>query len=292
MKKTMRSTTTWRAQQIARQIGNLSLSLFLLAFTACSDNNELPEPAPILPELPAITVTASGTYMVNNLPGDTTQTMSGQDATGDGNFETVYYSLEDGRAIPKEYAATDNWDIAFAGIYNSSIWANHGEIQFEDGSTGPGFGSPGRGGLYLIVDNEVDMRYYNSNTHQPTTLPIPFTYLDEAYDKVTAVPAAAQSQLLSNGYLSLDHFLGSGDGYAFYDFYGTMYPGNANKTHVVYNMARPIIIKTAKGNWAKLIIYSFYRNKPEDPDRTNQAPFISFKYTILKDKSTDFSTIE
>lgn len=266
--------------------------LLLAPFVACSDKGETPEPEPILPELPAITVTSSGTYTVNNLPGDTTQTMSGQDVTSDGNFQTIYYSLEDGRAIPKEYAATDKWDIAFAGIYNSSIWANHGEVQFEDGSKGPGFGSTGRGGLHLVVDSEVDSKYYDSNTHKPKVLPIPFSYLDEAYNKIAEVPAAAQAKLLSNGYLNLDHFLGSGDGYAFYDFYGTMYPGNAKKSHVVYNMARPIIIKTAKGNWAKVIIYSFYKNKPEDPDRDDKAPFISFKYTILKDKSTDFSTAE
>ncbi|WDF69642.1 HmuY family protein [Sphingobacterium oryzagri] len=287
----MRLKTTLNKNKAIRLLVTCSFALFVLSLTACADKGEPVEPVPVLPELPAITVTSSGTYSVTNLPGDTTQTMAGQAVTSDGNFQTIYYSLEDGRAIPKEYAATDKWDIAFAGIYNSSIWANHGEIQFEDGTKGPGFGSTGRGGLYLVVDSEVDSKYYNSNTHKPNVLPIPFTYLDEAYNKITEVPAAAQAQLLSNGYLNLDHFLGSGNGYAFYDFYGTMYPGNSKKAHVVYNMARPIIIKTAKGNWAKIIIYSFYKNKPEDPDRDHQAPFISFQYTILKDKSTNFNTI-
>jgi len=272
------------------ELQGLAIVLFLLLVSCSKDNDTQPEEP--LPELPAVTVTASGEYLVENLAGDLTKTMEGQDGTGDGGFQTVYYSLEDGRAIPKEYANTDKWDIAFAGIYNSSIWANHGEVQFQDGTKGPGYGSPARGGLFLVVDHSVDEQYYDFDKHQPKQLPISFSYLDEAYDKVMGVTSDMESQLVSAGILSLDHFLGSGDGYAFYDFYGTMYPGNEKKTHVVYNLARPIIVKTAKGNWAKVIIYSFYKDKPVDPDRDNTAPYLTFKYAILKDGSKDFSTIE
>lgn len=266
-----------------------AIVLLLLLVSCSKDSDPLPEEP--LPELPAITVTATGEYLVENLAADTTQDMTGKDIT-ESSAEVLYYSLEDGRAVPKEYANTDKWDIAFSGIYNSSIWANHGEVVFADGTKGPGYGSPARGGLYLVVDSVVDRKYYNFKTYTPNVLPVPFAYLDEAYEKVTEVTPTMESKLLSKGFLSVDHFLGSGDGYAFYDFYGNMFPDNPKKTHIAYSLARPIIVKTAKGNWAKVIIYSFYKDKPVDPDRDNTAPYLTFKYAILKDGSKDFSTIE
>lgn len=259
-----------------------------LVVLSCSKSDDpAPDEKTELPALPAVTVTTSGEYTVNDLPGDLTKTMEGKDITDDGNFSTLYYSLEDGRAVPKEYAATDKWDIAFAGVYNSTVWANNGSVKYESGGSNPGYGSPARGMFYLIVDEEVDKKYYNSATHTPRQVPIPFSYLDEAYDKITKVPVT-DDKFDFYGALGLDHFLASGDGYAYYDFYGNMAPGNPKKAHVVYNMARPFIIKTAKGNYAKVILYSFYKGKPENPDRDNTAPYLSFKYTLLKDGSKEF----
>lgn len=252
--------------------------------------NEAITPDEELPPLPAITVTASGEYSVNDLPGDVTKTMDGKEVTDDGGFNTLYYSLEDGRVVPKEYANTDKWDIAFSGVYNSTIWANNGSVKYESGGSNPGYGSPARGMFYLVVDTEVDEKYYNSSTHKPVQIPIPFSYLDEAYNKISRV-AVADDQFNYYGSLGLDHFLASGNGYAHYDFYGNMAPGDAKKTHVVYNMARPFIIKTAKGNYAKVILYSFYKGKPENPNRDNVAPYLSFKYTLLKGGGKDFSVL-
>lgn len=272
----------------------LKIAVFLgyllsLMIAGCG-KKEIPEPEIILPQLPAVTVTASGEYTVNELAGDITKTMEGQDGTGDGGFKPVYYSLEDGRVIPAEYANTDKWDIAFTSIYNSSIWANHGEVIFENGTKGPGYGSPARGGLYLVVDKAVDAKYYDEVKHQPKQVPIAKSLMDEAYTNVLNVPVT-DDKLLSRGYLSLDYFLGSGHGYAFYDFYGAMFPGDKQRAHVVYNLPRPIIIKTAKGNYAKLIIYSFYKGSPASPTLASEAPYITFKYAILKDGTKDFTKI-
>ncbi|SEL98402.1 hypothetical protein SAMN05216436_10167 [bacterium A37T11] len=264
--------------------------IMLLIAGACSKSEDGPAPEVLLPPLPPVTVTSSGTYIVNNLPGDTTQTMEGKDISDDGLFKTIYYSLEDGRTVPAEYAGTDKWDIAFAGIYNSSIWANHGEVIFENGTKGPGYGSPARGGLYLVIDPLIEGQYYNEDTKKPV-LPIPIHLFEESFEHVKEVPVE-NSEFLSYGYLALDHFLGSGSGYAYYDFYGSSYPGNPKKAHVVYNLPRTILIKTAKGNYAKLILYSFYKSKPVDPDRDNIAPYLSFKYSILKEGSKDFSKID
>ena len=272
---------------------SITISVLLLAFilttSACS-KSENPEPEKVLPPLPAITVTTSGEYTVTELPGNISATMEGKDITDNGGFKSLYYSLEDGRVVPVEYANTDNWDIAFTGIYNSSIWANDGTVIFENGNKAPGYGSPARGGLHLVVDKSVDVKYYDEINHRPSTLPLPKSLLDEAYYNVTTVPVA-DDQLLSRGYLTLDYFLGSGSGYAFYDFYGAMFPGDARRAHIVYNLPRPIVIKTAKGNYAKLIIYSFYKGSPASPTLDSEAPYLTFKYTILKNGSRDFTSI-
>lgn len=260
----------------------------LIFMTSCSKNEDSEEKP--LPELTPITVTQSGEYTVTDLPGDITTTMGGKKITDTGDFSTVYYSLEDGRVVPKEYADTDKWDIAFSGIYNSTIWANNGSVKYESGGSNPGYGSPARGMYYIVVDTEVDAKYYNTKTLKPKQIPIPFTYLDEAFNKIKEVPVD-DSKFEFYESLGLDHFLGSGDGYAYYDFYGEMASNNPKKAHVVYNLARPFIIKTAKGNYAKVILYSFYKGKPENPDRDNEAPYLSFKYTILKDGTKDFTKI-
>ena len=260
---------------------------FFLLLSCSKKGTPTPEDEIKLPSLPAITVTSSGEYIVNDLPGDITKSMDGKEITDDGGFSTVYYSLEDGRVVPKEYANTDKWDIAFSGVYNSTIWANNGSVKYESGGSNPGYGSPARGMFYLVVDTEVDKKYYNTSTHAPLQIPIPFSYLDEAYNKIDNVPVA-DDKFDFYGALGLNHFLASGNGYAYYDFYGNMAPGNAKKSHVVYNMARPIIIKTAKGNYAKIILYSFYKGKPENPTRDNLAPYLSFKYHILKDGTKEF----
>jgi len=260
-----------------------------LLWLSCSKDKET-EPEKVLPPLPAATVTASGEYIVTEMAGDTKSSMAGQTGEGDGGFKSVYYSLEDGRAIPSEYANTDKWDIAFTSIYNSSIWANHGEVIFENGVKGPGYGSPARGGLYLVVDKTVDAKYYDEVKHQPKQVPIAKSLMDEAYTNVLNVPVT-DDKLLSRGYLSLDYFLGNGNGYAFYDFYGAMFPGDKQRAHIVYNLPRPIIIKTAKGNYAKLIIYSFYKGSPASPTLDSEAPYITFKYTILKDGTKDFTKV-
>ncbi|MES2454661.1 MAG: HmuY family protein [Bacteroidota bacterium] len=261
------------------------LLIFSAALLSGCGKDDPATPENELPALPAITVTSSGEY-TTTLKGDLEAKMS----TGDGNFKPVYYSLEDGRAIPAEYAATDKWDIAFTSIYNSSIWANHGEAIFENGNKAPGYGSPARGGLYLVKDSGVEAKYYDESKQQPKQVPIAKDLLDEAYDNLKTV-SVNDNQLLSRGYLSLDHFLGSGAGYAFYDFYGAMFPGDKERAHIVYNLPRPILIKTAKGNYAKLIIYSFYKDSPLSPTLQSQAPYITFKYIILKDGSKDFTKI-
>ncbi|RZK72930.1 MAG: hypothetical protein EOO92_19340, partial [Pedobacter sp.] len=148
-------------------------------------------------------------------------------------------------------------------------------------------------GTSTPVGDTVELKVLSdllAESTSPKQVPIAKDLLDEAYDNLKTV-SVNDNQLLSRGYLSLDHFLGSGAGYAFYDFYGAMFPGDKERAHIVYNLPRPILIKTAKGNYAKLIIYSFYKDSPLSPTLQSQAPYITFKYIILKDGSKDFTKI-
>lgn len=279
MKYTIKILSKWNLASLA--------ALFFIA--SCSKNEDSEEKP--LPKLPPITVTQSGEYTITELPGDTLSTMKGKDVNDNGSgFKPLFYSLEDGRVIPEEYADTDKWDIAFTSIYNSSIWANHGEVIFDNGNKGPGYGSPARGGIYLVIDNTVETQYYDKTKRRPSQVPISKTLFDEAYNNVKTV-SIADNQFLSREYLSLDYFLGSGSGYSFYDFYGSMFPDNPKKAHIVYNLPRPIIIKTAKGNYAKLIIYNTYKGQPNNPSLDDKAPYLTFKYKILKDGTKDFTKI-
>ncbi|MFB9076122.1 HmuY family protein [Flavobacterium procerum] len=267
---------------------SLLLATALILMASCSNSEDTQEKP--LPELAPITVTQSGEYTVKELPGDTLSTMKGKDISDSGGFKPLFYSLEDGRVIPEEYADTDKWDIAFTGIYNSSIWANHGEVIFDNGNKGPGYGSPARGGIYLVIDDAIDAKYYDKTKRRPSQVPISKSLFDEAYNNVKTVPIA-DNQFLSREYLTLDYFLGSGSGYSFYDFYGSMFPSDPKKAHIVYNLPRTIIIKTAKGNYAKLIIYNTYKGQPNSPTLDDKAPYLTFKYKILKDGTKDFTKI-
>jgi hypothetical protein len=258
----------------------MRISFILLTavlFAACSDKDKQ-DTTTLLPELPAATVTASGEYTVTNLAGDTLAK-----AGGSGAFKTIYYSLEDGRVVPEAYKATDKWDIAFASIYNSSIYANNGSAEYN-----PGKGGPGKGGIYLVIDSSIDKQYYDYAKNRPAAVPVPQNLVAQAYSNITTVPVA-DDKLISNGYLTLDKFNGSSDGYAFYDFYGQLYPGDETRAHVVYTLPRAIIVKTAKGNYVKLIITSFYKDSPANPDIHTAAPYITFKYAINKDGNKTFN---
>lgn len=253
-------------QQIRKITAYLIAATIL--FSACSkDETAPPEPE----EEPAPTVT-TGIYRVNNLAADTT-------ANSGSTAKPVYYSLETNQIIPDTKVQTDNWDIAFTGIYNSSILINNGK-----GTTSPGYGGPGKGAAYLQVYSDIEAEYYDAPGNPIKSAPTR-AMMDEAFDKVKAAPE--DDKMKTNILIGLDYFSGSTVGWAYYDFYGQVFPDKPNDevSHVCYTLPRPIIIKTAKGNYAKLVIYSMYKDAPEVPSRANKPGFLSFKYAIQKDGS-------
>ncbi len=68
-----------------------------------------------------------------------------------------------------------------------------------------------------------------------------------------------------------------------------MFPDNPQKKHVVYTMPRVMIVKTHKGHYAKLIMENIYKDSPANPDRTNKPGYITFRYSIQMDGSTNLN---
>ena len=239
------------------------LSCLLLA--ACSKGSG-PGDTPVAPEPTGV---KTGVYRVVNLVADTT-------ANSSGNAVSMYYSLEENKVIPESQRQTGNWDIVFYGIYNSSVFPNNGGMQ---GS--PGYGGPGKAQIYVVVDRKFDAQYYDTINFRPHTLPIPRTLFPTAFEAVKT----ADDSKFRNRDVGLDHFQGDQDGWGYYDFYGMLFPGNPKKSHVVYTMPRVIVVKTHKGNYAKVLIENIYKDNPQNPDRDSKPGYVTFTYAINKDGS-------
>jgi hypothetical protein len=83
----------------------------------------------------------------------------------------------------------------------------------------------------------------------------------------------------------LDHFQNNFDGWGYYDFYGSLFPDDPKKAHVVYAMPRVIVVKTTKGHYAKVIIENIYKDNPAAPSRDNKPGYVTFRYAIQMDGS-------
>ena len=234
---------------------------------ACSTSKDTTTPVVPVPE--DTTTIHTGVYELANVAADT-------NANSSNAAKAFYYSLEDQKVIPASQVQTTNWDLAFTGTYNSSIYANNGKAQYSSG-----FGGPGKGGIYLEMNNGIDAMYYNGEGQVLKMIP-PRSLFDSAFSLVKTVN---EDLFKTNESVGLDHFSGSGDGWAYYDFYGSQFPEQPydSVTHVCYNMPRTIVVRTAKGNYAKVIIYSIYQYAPIIPTRSYKPGYITFKYAIQKD---------
>lgn len=244
----------------------LCCGLAASSLVSCSKSDDAATPPP-----EEKIIVKTGVYTKVNLAADTL-------ATSASDARPMYFSLEQNKVIPESERYSDKWDICFTSIYNSSVYANNGKAKGT-----PGYGGPGNGGIYLVVDEAFDKSYgYDMENHKTTVLPIPLTLFDQAFAAVKTVPVA-DDKFNTKDAVSLDHFQGSPDGWGYYDFYGSLFPGNPKKAHVVYTLPRTMVIKTATGKYAKITIKSIYKDSPEDPSRDNRPGFVTFKYAIQMD---------
>ncbi|RFZ94632.1 hypothetical protein D0C36_03555 [Mucilaginibacter conchicola] len=258
-----------------KRITLLSTASAFLLLASCSKNssNEVKPVDPTKPDTETPTGVATGVYSIASIAMD-------PGTNGNTTAKTFYYSLEENKEIPESQRSTSNWDIAFYSTYNSSISPNNGTNK-----NSLGYGGPGKGGISMVINSTIDANYYDNAKHELKSVPARDLF-DQAFNAVTTVPFT-DDQLTANGSLVLDHFNTPDDGWAWYDFYGNLFPNapGDSKQHVAYAMPRTIIVKTAKGHYAKMIIYSLYKDAPVDPSRANQAGYLTFKYAIQKDGS-------
>ncbi|MES2454655.1 MAG: HmuY family protein [Bacteroidota bacterium] len=185
----------------------------------------------------------------------------------------AYFSLETKQETPANYAKTARWDLGFNGLYNSFISGNNG----KEGNN-LGYGGAGTGGILIV---------------------------EKPFNEVTDVPADADFKT-KVGVVGTDSNgdFGQGTGWYLYDFGGSIVgDGSYDKMHVAYALseattlkngtqlkARTLIIRTAKGNYAKVKMISCYKDAftPDKWFRTTPHMFFTFEYVIVPKGSTKF----
>jgi hypothetical protein len=186
---------------------------------------------------------------------------------------TLYYSLESKKEIASTYAKTRQWDIAFGGLYNSFISGNNGSNGANYGS-----GSSGAGGVLV---------------------------LEQAFDAVTTVPDDARFKTGANVIGTDDAGdYGEGTGWYLYDFGGVRVRNSEYENqHVAYALGdtlrlangtkinpRTVVVKTAKGNYAKIRMISCYKDLFKQSEWHRSAPhmYFTFEYVMVPAGSTRF----
>jgi hypothetical protein len=231
--------------------------LLLISLISCSKKNDsLPEE----PD-PDDTTNTGNFYKLmrfENLMIDTT----GGDSNPTAPKPTVFFSLEDKKEVTASYQKTNRWDLAFGGLYNSFLSANNGSDAQNYGA-----GNNASGGILILSTN---------------------------FNEVIDVPNDNQFKT-GKDLIGTDASgaFGNGTGWYLYDFAGDiMGDGSYNKQHVAYALSntRTLIVRTAKGNYAKIKMISCYKDAflPEQWFRNTPHMFFTFEYVLVPKGSTKF----
>ncbi|MFT3824977.1 MAG: HmuY family protein [Chitinophagaceae bacterium] len=195
-------------------------------------------------------------HRVENFQGDTT------DNAPTSVKATLYYSLEENISRTDSYQKTSRWDLAFGGLYNSFISGNNGSDSKNNG-----YGTTGKGGILVLA---------------------------QAFDNVTDIPA---DSLFKTGkdIAGTDDSgsFGQGTGWYLYDFNGNILgDGSYDKQHVAYALpaTRTVVVRTAKGNYAKLKMISCYKNAFTATQWFRNTPhmYFTFEYVLVPQGSKKF----
>jgi hypothetical protein len=204
--------------------------------------------------------------------------------------DPLYFSLQKFTSVHLGYKTSSRWDIAFSGLYRTSITSNNGSTQ------GLGYGSSARGGLIVF---------------------------DSAYSKVTTVPDDFRFVVPGNTGLGYAEVFGGyvPGGHIYYTFFGSLfhpdqdrvnYPENLYQ-HMMYPLSedfavkfpaasaqghgpKTIMIRTAAGDYVKMETTSYYKGLT-DPVKMrrgteNPIPYVTFKYMIIKAEEKRFGFVE
>ena len=244
-----------------------------LLIVACSDESD-PQPVEEEPIIEEPIVEEPGTeepsedlfytlIRVENLATD--ESINLEDTSPTVPRQAIYFSLEDSTVKDDSFAKTNRWDLSFSSLYNSFLGSNNGSDPEN-----LGYGANGIGGILILEQN---------------------------FDDVTEVPA--DDQFLTGGArIGTDPSgafgeVGLGTGWYLYDFSGTiMGDGSYEKQHVAYTLqnTRTIVIRTARGNYAKLRMISCYKDafSPEQWFRDTPHMYFTFEYVLVPAGSAKF----
>lgn len=174
----------------------------------------------------------------------------------------VYFSLETNSPTLIEYRRTNRWDVSFSGTYRSFMGGNNGSDNSNLGT-----GGPGKGGIMIVAKD---------------------------FNEVIDIPSDDQFKTGSTLIGTDDSgAFGAGLGYYLYDFDGTIKgDGSFSKKHIAYVLQekRTLIVRTAKGHYAKIRMRSIYKDllDPATWKRDSPHPFFSFEYVLARSGSTKF----
>lgn len=201
-------------------------------------------------------------YQLIRIENLATDGSSEQDANPTTPRPAFFFSLEDSTLVPELYQKTNRWDLAFGNLYNSFLSGNNG-----DDRNNHGYGANGIGGICILEQN---------------------------FDDVTAIPPPEQFNTVRDQIGTDDSGdFGNGIGWYLYDFGGTiMGDGSYEKQHVAYALqdTRTVIVRTAKGNFAKIRMISCYKDAftPEEWFRDTPHMYFTFEYVLVPAGSTKF----
>ena len=176
----------------------------------------------------------------------------------------VLFSLEKNQIIDLKKDKSNRWDISFGSTFDSFVGGNNGKNDKNIAAGGSGIGG--------------------------------VLCLEKPFDEVIAIPKDSEFKTGSHLVGTDDSGdLGNGIGYYLYDFNGDIKgDGSEAKKHVAYAMPsnRTIVVKTAKGNYAKIQVLSLYKDllNPADWKRNSPHTFVTFNYMLAKAGSTTFAS--
>ncbi len=176
--------------------------------------------------------------------------------------KTAYFNFDTKAEVAAASEKTADWDLAFGGTNVSFMSGNNGSDAANYGS-----GNTTTGGVLVI---------------------------EKPFDEVTAVPADAEFKT-GKDIVGMDKegAFSTSIGWYLYDFTGLVRgDGSARKKHVVYAMPekRTVVIRTAKGDYAKIKMISCYKDALTADKWFQDVPFMfyTFEYVVVPKGSTKF----
>ncbi|UTN03147.1 HmuY family protein [Flavobacterium bizetiae] len=251
----------------------LTAFLIIITLTACSSDDKPAESENENGGNPGTEVPDTGLFNkvihVKNYEGSTS------DANPTAPSATLYYSLEENKAVDGSFKKTKKWDLAFGGLYASFLSGNNGSNSQNNGAL-----AGGKGGITIV---------------------------EKPFNEVVDIPADSQFKT-GIDLIGTDDAgsFGNGIGWYLYDFGGEVVTDGTNpqKAHVAYALgeplkiangkvipARTIILKTANGNYAKIKMISVYKDVYNSAEWFKDTPhmFYTFDYVMVPAGSTKFS---